>query len=99
MLEAKRFKRKKEDFVCKNCGIRVIGSGFTDHCPKCLWSRHMDINPGDRQAICQGLMKPMRIEKRGEDYLIYYKCQRCGYEHRVKSDKGDDFEEILKLIE
>jgi hypothetical protein len=97
-MEGKKFQRKIENFVCGNCGAKNEGSGYTDHCFKCLWSQHVDIHPGDRQAVCEGLMKPIRAEKDGEGYLIYYKCQRCGYEHRVKSHFKDDFEGILKLM-
>lgn len=98
MLESKKFKRKKEDFVCRNCGKRVAGSGFTDHCPKCLWSRHSDVNPGDRQAICKGMMKPISAEKKGDGYLIHYRCQKCNYPYQVKAAENDDFEQIIKLM-
>ena len=40
-----KFKRKKENFVCENCGAEVKGDGFTNHCPKCLYSKHVDIFP------------------------------------------------------
>lgn len=98
MLESKKFKRKKETFVCKNCRERVAGNGFTDHCPKCLWSRHSDVNPGDRQAICKGMMKPISAEKKGDGYLIYYRCQKCNYLYQVKAAENDDFERIIKLM-
>lgn len=98
MTEGRKFQRKKEDFVCRHCGERVIGSGFTDHCPKCLWSRHLDVNPGDRQAICKGLMEPISAEKKGEEYVIHYRCQKCNYLYQVKASVDDDFEQILKLM-
>ena len=96
-METKKFQRKKEDFFCENCGEKVKGSGYTDHCPVCLWSRHIDINPGDRKSLCRGMMKPSGLEIRGEEYLILYECVKCGYKHKVKSAKEDDFDEILKL--
>ncbi|MFA6992594.1 MAG: RNHCP domain-containing protein, partial [Candidatus Gracilibacteria bacterium] len=40
----KRFSRTIEDFVCEKCGAKVKGDGYTNHCPKCLWSKHVDIN-------------------------------------------------------
>jgi len=98
MLEPKRFQRKKEDFVCRHCQGRVKGSGYTDHCPKCLWSRHIDINPGDRQANCKGMMEPVSAEKKGGEYIIHYQCQKCGYKHRVKSVQNDNFEIIFYLL-
>ena len=51
-----RFTRVVEDFTCGQCGAAVTGDGYTNHCPLCLWSRHVDINPGDRAAECGGLM-------------------------------------------
>ena len=42
-----------EDFICENCGKDVEKSSYTarDHCPYCLYSKHVDINPGDRKNI------------------------------------------------
>lgn len=76
----------------------MVGSGFTDHCPKCLWSRHLDVNPGDRQAICKGMMEPISVEKRGDEYIVHYRCQKCNYLHQVKTAENDDFEQIIKLM-
>ncbi|HCR42265.1 TPA: hypothetical protein DIV45_02815, partial [Patescibacteria group bacterium] len=41
-MDRKNFIRTKEDFTCENCGHRVKGSGYTNHCPKCLYSQHVD---------------------------------------------------------
>lgn len=38
----KNFTRVIEDFICENCGTEVKGNGYTNHCPKCLWSKHVD---------------------------------------------------------
>jgi rubrerythrin len=97
MLGMKRFQRKKEDFICEHCGEGVKGIGYTDHCPRCLWSKHVDINPGDREADCQGMMEPMRAVVIREGYVIYYKCDKCGYLHKVKAAENDNFEEIVRL--
>lgn len=96
-MPEKRFQKRKEDFVCENCGTKVKGTGYTDHCPNCLWSKHVDINPGDRKAECQGLMEPVGVEVKGGEYIIQYKCTKCGYKHRVKVAPNDDFDEIIKL--
>ncbi|MDY0096914.1 MAG: RNHCP domain-containing protein [Candidatus Dojkabacteria bacterium] len=94
----KKFKRKIENFICENCGASVHGNGYTDHCPSCLFSKHVDINPGDRNNDCKGLMEPIAAEVRREGYRIYYRCQDCGFTHRVKSAPEDKFEVILPLI-
>lgn len=96
-MKLKRFIRKREDFNCENCGFEVLGSGYTNHCPKCLYSKHVDINPGDRLEACCGMMKPLSIESKGDEYIITHKCIKCGYEKRNKSSKNDDFATILKI--
>lgn len=93
----KKFQRKIENFKCEHCGKFVKGNGFTDHCPNCLWSKHVDLNPGDRQSFCRKMMEPVGVEVKGDSYVIYYKCTVCGYRHRVKSNSEDNLEEILKL--
>lgn len=93
----KKFTRVVEDFVCGNCGFEVRGTGFTNHCPKCLWSKHVDVNPGDRASECGGLMKPVGIEVVKDGYVITQRCVKCGHTKKNKSAPDDDYEEILKL--
>ena len=93
----KKFQRTREDFVCENCGFTVKGSGYTNHCPNCLWSKHVDINPGDRRAICHGLMRPMGVEIKNGEYIILHHCTKCGFEKRNKAAKNDDFNVVLQL--
>jgi rubrerythrin len=93
----KKFERRVENFHCSHCGNFVEGTGYTDHCPACLWSKHVDINPGDRKENCGGMMEPIGVETKGDGYIIYYKCLDCNYPHRVKSSPDDNFDEILKL--
>lgn len=91
------FQRTIESFICGHCGQAVQGDGYTNHCPYCLYSRHVDNSPGDRQADCGGLMKPVRIEMRGSEYMIVHICELCGLEKRNKVGKGDEFEKVLSL--
>ena len=90
------FKRTKEDFVCENCRAFVHGDGYTDHCPYCLYSRHVDKSPGDRECKCGGLMKPVRLILEKGVYKIEYICLKCGYKHKVKAAKNDNIEILLK---
>lgn len=99
LVEKMGFIRKKEDFVCQVCGKKVVGSGYTNHCPNCLYSKHVDENtPGDRGSDCKGLMEPLRVEVKKGNYVIIHKCKKCGKEMRNKASKEDNFEVILKLI-
>ena len=47
-----------DSFTCKVCGRLVVptgaGSDHRNHCPNCLSSLHLDIEPGDREADCGG---------------------------------------------
>lgn len=95
----KKFQRKKEDFICENCGFQVRGDGYTNHCPACLWSKHVDINPGDRKEECQGLMRPVGLELRGWRYFILHRCERCGFEKFNSVRDEDDFQVLLKIQE
>ena len=63
----KQFKKVQEDFICEMCGAKVSGNGYTNHCPECLTSKHVDINPGDRACDCHGLMPAVGLDtKNGE---------------------------------
>lgn len=93
----KRFQRRKEDFVCEYCNTEVKGSGYTNHCPTCLYSKHVDIRPGDRAATCGGLMEPVQVEQKGEEYQLTHRCQKCGYAKVNRSDALDNFEVLVAL--
>jgi len=92
------FIRKKEDFRCEVCSELVKGDGYTDHCPKCLWGKHMDeAVPGDRASECHGLMEPVGVMSVNSKWIIYYKCVRCGKKFKVGAGENDDSQEIQKL--
>ena len=88
-----------ENFICENCGYEVKKLGYTarDHCPNCLYSKHVDINPGDRSNNCMGLLEPVSIEKYKNTYKIIYKCLKCNEYHKNIMANDDDFDIIIKL--
>lgn len=92
-----KFKRTTEDFVCEKCGIYVKGNGYTNHCPECLWAKHVDIFPGDRGEDCRGMMEPIKIEIKNKEYVIVHKCLKCGVERKNKAVKEDNFQMILQI--
>ena len=77
-----------DTFVCKVCGRTVIpenaGSDHRNHCPNCLSSLHVDIDPGDRASDCGGIMEPVAVWVRKG----IHRCKRCGVLHsnRVAAD-------------
>ena len=84
------FKKNIEDFICEHCGEAVKGSGYTNHCPKCLWSKHVDKSPGDRAETCGGMMAPIKVEMEKDEFILSNKCIVCGYIKRNKASKKDD---------
>ena len=97
-MTKKGFIRKVEDFTCEYCGNFVAGDGYTNHCPKCLYSKHVDIVPGDRKASCGGLMKPILVTGTQKEYVLTHKCILCGYEKVNKVSSGDDFDTLISII-
>ena len=93
----KKFARKIENFVCENCGCAVRGTGYTNHCPRCLYSKHVDVNPGDRGSLCRGLMKPIAVETERRGHVIVHQCVACGAIKRNHAAAADSFEAILAV--
>ena len=95
----KKFTMRDEEFVCCNCGKKVNKLEYTarDHCPFCLCSKHVDINPGDRLNKCCGLLKPIAIEKFKDTYKIVYKCENCNKIHKNVIASDDDIDLIIEL--
>ena len=93
----KLFQRKKENFICDNCGKKVVGNGYTNHCPVCLWSKHIDINPGDRKEKCLGMMAPVAVDIKSGVNSIIHECVKCNFRRKNKVVKEDDFEEFIKI--
>jgi hypothetical protein len=91
------FARRVEDFTCEHCGQAVVGDGYTNHCPACLWSKHVDLAPGDRAANCGGLMPPLAVERKAQAYRILHRCQVCGAEKWNQASPADDFEQLLAV--
>lgn len=94
----KNFIKRKEDFVCEHCGAKVKGTGYTNHCPHCLWSKHVDLEvPGDRANPCQGLMKPIGVQQKRGQWRIITQCLKCREIHINEASTNDNKEKIIKL--
>lgn len=93
----KKFTRNIEDFTCANCGAVVRGNGYTNHCPVCLWSRHVDINPGDRANPCGGAMRPIGAESSRGKWMILHRCEKCGATRRVHVAEKDNMDAVIRL--
>lgn len=93
-LREQAISRKSENaaFACERCGIDVhplCTGSYRNHCPSCLYSKHVDIRPGDRAATCGGLMAPIGVDFRsGKGFMLIHRCMSCGYRrlNRVATD-------------
>lgn len=92
-------RRETGDFTCIHCRRTIPndswGTRHRNHCPACLWSRHVDDEPGDRRCPCAQPMQPVAIEvrERGE-WAIVHRCTGCGI-LRTNRVAGDDHELAL----
>lgn len=95
----KRFTVRNEKFTCENCGKIVEPLSYTsrDHCPYCLFSKHVDINPGDRANTCLGMLIPKRIEKFKNTFKIIYQCEKCKGFHKNIIANDDNMDLIIEL--
>lgn len=96
----KLFVKNDNSFTCVNCGKEVSPLGYSsrNHCPFCLCSLHVDVNPGDRASECKGMLVPKQVipdAKKG--YIIIHKCIKCNAIRRNKSAKDDDTDLLIKL--
>ena len=83
----------RDGFTCRNCGVFVTWDGGgtlqRNHCPWCLYSLHLDFEPGDRAAECGALMEPIAVwVRRKDEWCLIHRCLACGAlsSNRVASD-------------
>ena len=89
-------------FTCLHCRREVAGQScgtrHRNHCPYCLWSRHLDEEPGDRRCACRAPMAPIGIEVRDDgEWAIIHRCTGCGT-LRTNRVAGDDHELALLAL-
>jgi hypothetical protein len=101
-MSAHRPTRRKDGFSCVHCRAHVpLASWGTDnrnHCPACLWSRHVDDVIGDRRSACNQPMEPIAVAARADgEWAIIHKCAGCG-QLRTNRIAGDDDEVVLLAL-
>ncbi len=92
-----------ESFKCVNCrafiGPTVSGGRHRNHCPLCLYSRHVDDKrPGDRASTCGAKMAPIgRFTRADGEPMILHRCLGCGFARANRLAADDNlltFEEL-----
>ncbi len=94
--------QKAGGFRCSHCRQWVvinplIGTANRNHCNMCLWSRHVDVQTGDRLAMCRGGMDPIGLTLKHEGFgrvgelMLVHECRGCGKVsiNRIARDDGD----------
>ncbi len=90
-------------FRCGNCRLdvsyRAPGTAHRNHCPNCLWSRHLDDDrPGDREADCGSLMEPIAVTVRGDgEWVLVHRCGGCDELHLNRTAADDNPLILLRL--
>jgi len=103
-----RYSRKHRDsyeevFKCKHCHRFVCppasGGHHRNHCPFCLYSRHVDdCKPGDRMSDCGCSMEALgRFQRPNGEYVIIHRCLGCEFERFNRIAADDDFDLVLSL--
>ncbi|HUF37994.1 MAG TPA: RNHCP domain-containing protein [Anaerolineales bacterium] len=98
------------DFRCVHCSALVpaqsslAGVNHRNHCPYCLWSRHLDLRAaGDRLSACKAPMKPvgLTMKRRNKKYpgavgelMVMHHCTGCGT-LSINRIAADDLSEVL----
>lgn len=96
--QTKQFQRNIENFVCEECDHMVVGDGYSNHCPNCLVSKHVDVHPGDRAAECGGIMDVIDIFFNHGRLNFRHKCRECGHEKNNKAHKEDNIDAITSFM-
>ena len=92
-----------EAFTCIVCEKEIppANTGCRNHCPYCLSSVHVDINPGDRANPCKGILDCVGYElSKKKGIMLLFKCRKCDASTRNKAiidgdQVNDDYDLIL----
>lgn len=74
---------RASSFRCVHCKTDVptdaAGTAHRNHCPLCLWSRHVDEAIGDRKSECLSSMRPigLTIKNNGGELMVVHMCLKC----------------------
>lgn len=106
---------KNSDFTCTHChqfvsaDLLLSGVNNRNHCPYCLWSRHMDLfAAGDRLAACKAPMQPLGLalkqtrKKYGRqaqgELMLVHRCTACERASLNRIAADDDIQKLIKIF-
>jgi hypothetical protein len=104
-----------QGFTCAHCKYPVSAErlvaavGNRNHCPYCLWSRHMDLNkPGDRLSACKQVMPAvaLTLKRTSKKYsqtcgelMLVHMCLDCGKVSANRIAADDDPDKLWSIFE
>ena len=102
------------DFRCNHCGNFVsalsllCGVNNRNHCPNCLWSRHLDLAAaGDRLSACKAPMQPLgltmkpghnKYARAGGELMLIHACLDCGRISMNRIAADDDVDSLFAVF-
>jgi len=105
---------RRGEFRCIHCREFVstrgpIGTEHRNHCPFCLWSKHVDLKkPGDRKSECKAPMEPIGLTFKQEGFDKYGRLRqgelmlihRCTAGDKISINRiaGDDDPQVILEI-
>lgn len=104
----------EDSFCCVNCGAHVITNPLfagvinRNHCPYCLWSRHLDLfAAGDRLCACKAPMRPIGltlkesrkkyVREDGGELMLIHACVECG-RLSINRIAADDLSDLIFAV-
>ena len=104
---------RNADFRCVRCEAYVCAKAFLagvnhrNHCPYCLWSRHLDLfEAGDRFSACKAPMEPVGLtfKRRNKKYrpvagelMLVHRCTGCET-LSINRIAADDLAEVVMEV-
>ena len=88
MAKSKRRARRTSPpvwFTCEHCEhlvTRAEGEIWRNHCPTCLWSKHVELGDQVGCPPCGGMMRPAGV---GNEEVVW-RCLGCGFTMRGHTD-------------
>ncbi|MCL4560861.1 MAG: RNHCP domain-containing protein [Chloroflexi bacterium] len=111
------FRSEAEDgFMCKRCGsyvssaLALAGVLNRNHCPYCLWSRHVDLyQSGDRLCACKELMRPIGLTRKQTrkkygptalgELMLVHACTGCPGVSINRLAADDDAQVVMRVFD
>ena len=102
------------NYICAHCHGHVSavklfsGVNNRNHCPYCLWSRHMDLfEAGDRLSACKAPMRPLGLTYKPNrnkysaqaigELMLVHQCVDCEA-ISINRIAADDFPEVILAV-